>query len=155
MPNQRISYSIRSAEASDAVKIAACVDSAYRHYIERIGTPPGPMLENYTDVIRERQVTIADMDADVIGVLVLRVTEEGFLLDNVAVKPSHQGTGVGRALLEHAEAEAQRQGFRSIYLYTHERMTENQLLYAKIGYVEYDRRLEKGFSRVYMRKQLG
>jgi GNAT superfamily N-acetyltransferase len=113
------------------------------------------MLENYIDVIRERQVTIAEMDADVVGVLVLRVTEEGFLLDNVAVKPSHQGTGVGRALLEHAEAEAQRQGFRSLYLYTHERMTENQLLYAKIGYVEYDRRVEKGFSRVFMRKQLG
>jgi GNAT superfamily N-acetyltransferase len=112
------------------------------------------MLEDYTDVIRERQVTIAEMDADVIGALVLRVTEEGFLLDNVAVKPSHQGTGVGRALLEYAEAEAQRQGFRSIYLYTHERMTENQLLYAKIGYVEYDRRVEKGFSRVYMRKEL-
>jgi hypothetical protein len=33
-------------------------------------------------------------------------------------------------------------------------MTENQFLYAKIGYVEYDRRVEEGFSRVYMRKQL-
>jgi N-acetylglutamate synthase-like GNAT family acetyltransferase len=154
MPNQRIAYSIRSANASDAVKIAACVDSAYRHYIERIGMPPRPMLDDYTAVIRERQVTIAEMDADVVGVLVLCVTEEGFLLDNVAVKPSHQGTGIGRALLEYAEAEAQRQGFRSLYLYTHERMTENRSLYAKIGYIEYDRRVDKGFSRVYMREQL-
>jgi N-acetylglutamate synthase-like GNAT family acetyltransferase len=154
MANQKSEYLIRSANASDAVKIAACVDSAYRHYIERIGMPPRPMLDDYTTVIRERQVTIAEMDADIVGVLVLCVTEEGFLLDNVAVKPLHQGTGIGRALLEYAEAEAQRQGFRSIFLYTHERMTENQFLYAKIGYVEYDRRVDKGFSRVYMRKQL-
>jgi GNAT superfamily N-acetyltransferase len=98
--------------------------------------PPRPMLDDYTAVIRERQVTIAEMDADVVGVLVLCVTEEGFLLDNVAVKPSHQGTGIGRALLEYAEAEAQSQGFRSLYLYTHERMTENRSLYAKIGYIE-------------------
>ena len=33
-------------------------------------------------------------------------------------------------------------------------MTENQALYSKIGYVEYDRRVEKGYSRVTMRKRL-
>jgi len=154
MSNQALAYSIRAANALDAVKIAACVDAAYRHYIARIGMPPRPMLDDYSAVIKERQVTIAETDADVVGVLVLCVTEEGFLLDNVAVKPSHQGIGIGRALLEYAEAEAKRRGFRSIYLYTHERMTENQFLYAKIGYVEYDRRVETGFARVYMRKQL-
>jgi hypothetical protein len=33
-------------------------------------------------------------------------------------------------------------------------MTENQALYSKIGYVEYDRRMEKGYLRVTMRKRL-
>ncbi len=34
-------------------------------------------------------------------------------------------------------------------------MTENQQLYAKNGYVEYDRRIESGLeARVYMRKPL-
>jgi GNAT superfamily N-acetyltransferase len=154
MSNQRSAYSIRSANASDAAKITACVDAAYRPYIERIGKPPGPMLDDYTEVIRERQVTIAELDDDIVGVLVLSVTEEGFLLENVAVRPSHQGIGVGKTLIEYAEDEARRQGFRSIYLYTHERMIENQSLYSKIGYVEYDRRVEKGFERLYMKKHL-
>jgi len=57
-------------------------------------------------------------------------------------------------LLEFSEAEAKRQGFDSIYLFTHEKMTENQVLYKKIGYVEYDRRLEMGRMRVYLRKPL-
>ncbi|MPZ59667.1 MAG: hypothetical protein GEU91_25015 [Rhizobiales bacterium] len=61
---------------------------------------------------------------------------------------------MGKALLQYAESEARRQGFGSLYLYTHEKMTENQVLYAKIGYVEYDRRVEYGFPRIYMRKSL-
>ena len=33
-------------------------------------------------------------------------------------------------------------------------MTENVALYARIGYMEVDRRTERGFPRVYMRKRL-
>jgi GNAT superfamily N-acetyltransferase len=130
------------------------VHAAYRHYIERIGREPGPMLEDYADVIRERHVTIAESGGRLAGVLVLDRTDEGFLLENVAVDPVHKGKGLGRALLERAESEAKRAGFDSIYLYTHEKMTENQALYAKIGYVEYDRRVEAGLARVFMRKRL-
>ncbi len=132
----------------------ACVHAAYRHYVERIGTTPGPMRDDYAEVIRTRHVTVAESAGKVAGVLVLDRTDEGFLLENVAVDPAHGGKGVGRMLLELAEAEARRAGFDSVYLYTHEKMTENQALYAKIGYVEYDRRMEVGLARVYMRKKL-
>lgn len=89
----------------------------------------------------------------VAGILMLDRTSEGFLLENVAVDPAHKGKGLGKALLELAEAEAKRAGFDSIYLYTHEKMTENRDLYAKIGYVEYERRVEAGLPRVFMRKK--
>ena len=69
--------------------------------------------------------------------------------------PSCRGKGLGRGLLEFAEGEARRAGFDSIYLYTHEKMTENLALYSRIGYVEYDRRSRGKFSLVYMRKHLG
>lgn len=147
-------YSLRPANELDASEVTACVNAAYRHYIERIGKPPGPMTEDYAKVIRESRVTVAENRGEITGVLVLAVTEEGFLLENVAVHPAHHGKGLGRTLLEFAEAEALREGFDSIYLYTHEKMTENQALYAKIGYIEFDRRTEKGFARVYMRKSL-
>jgi GNAT superfamily N-acetyltransferase len=116
--------------------------------------PPGPMMENYAKVIRERRVTVAESRGEITAVLVRTVTEEGFLLENVAVDPSHHGKGLGTTLIELAETEARREGFEFIYLYTHEKMTENQALYAKIGYVEFERRTEKGLARVYMRKSL-
>ena len=112
------------------------------------------MTQDYAALIREHRVTLAEDGGAVIGVLVLGVTDEGFLLENVAVAPAHRGKGLGRKLIEHAEAEARRGGFASIYLYTHEKMTENQALYARNGYVEFDRRTEHGLARVYMRKSL-
>jgi GNAT superfamily N-acetyltransferase len=112
------------------------------------------MIDNYAEVIRDRHVTVAEDGGELVGVLVTGPTDEGFLLDNVAVHPSHQGKGVGRVLLDHAESEARRSGFDSIYLYTHEKMTENQALYAQRDYVEYERRAEHGFARVFMRKRL-
>jgi len=112
------------------------------------------MLDDYADVIRRCQVWVAEADTAVVGILVLTVTDEGFLLDNVAVDPRYHGTGIGRTLLELAESEARRAGFDSVHLYTHEQMTENQRLYARIGYAEYARRTEKGYPRVYMRKPL-
>jgi ribosomal protein S18 acetylase RimI-like enzyme len=147
-------YSLRPAEGKDASQVAELVDAAYGHYVERIGMAPGPMTEDYTRVLREARVTVAERGGTIAGVLVLNVTDEGFVVENVAVHPSERGRGLGRTLLELAEAEARRAGFTSIYLYTHERMAENLALYSRIGYVEYDRRSQGDFSLVYMRKRL-
>ena len=154
-PDQRGTYWFRSAAAADASTVAELVDAAYGHYVERIGMLPGPRTEDYAEVIGNRRVTVAEHHGAIVGIVVLTVTDEGFLVDNVAVHPGHRGTGLGRALLELAEAEARRAGFDSIYLYTHEQLTENLALYTRIGYVEYDRRSQGAFSLVYLRKHLG
>jgi len=134
--------------------VAACVEAAYRHYVERNGKYPAPMLDDYALVIGTHDVTVAECDGEIGGVLVVREAEEGFLLDNIAVHPDCQGAGVGRRLLELSEDKARAAGYDSIYLYTQEIMVENQELYARIGYVEYARRHEIGLDRIYMRKQL-
>lgn len=154
LPGRPGEYTARAATLDDAADVAACVDAAYAHYIARNGLVPGPMREDYAAVVRDAQVTVVEHAGAIVAVLVLAVAAEGFLLDNVAVAPAHQGTGLGRYLLEYAEAEAVRQGFDSIYLYTQEAMTENLALYERVGYVEYARRAEIGLSRVYLRKQL-
>jgi ribosomal protein S18 acetylase RimI-like enzyme len=145
---------LRRATEADVPRLAELVEAAYGHYVERIGARPRPMTDDYADVVREFQVTVAERGGEVIGLVALGVTDEGFVVDNIAVDPRHQGAGVGRALLEHAEAEARRAGFDSIYLYTHETMNENLDLYRRIGYVEYDRRPVVVGLSVYLRKRL-
>ena len=147
-------WSLRAARDDDAGELAALVDAAYGHYVERLGMLPGPMTDDYAAVIRDREVTVAESEGAIVGAIVLGLGEEGFTIDNVAVHPARQGEGIGRALLELAEAEARATGHDTVHLYTHEKMAENQALYARIGYVEYERRAEDGFSRVFMCKRL-
>jgi ribosomal protein S18 acetylase RimI-like enzyme len=145
---------LRPATAADVPALAELVRAAYGHYVERIGGAPGPMTDDYDEVVRTRDVTVAESGGQIAGLIVVGAGDEGFVIDNVAVAPAHRGRGVGRLLLEHAEAAARGAGFDSIYLYTHELMTENQALYARIGYVEYARRAHGNARLVYMRKAL-
>jgi ribosomal protein S18 acetylase RimI-like enzyme len=145
---------LRPATPADAPRLTRLAQAAYGHYVERLGGPPRPMTDDYADVVRTCRVTVAERNGDVVGLIVLGVTDEGFLVDNVAVDPPHQGSGVGHALLEHAEVAARHAGFDSIHLYTHEKMIENLALYSRIGYVEYDRRMHGHASLVYLRKRL-
>jgi ribosomal protein S18 acetylase RimI-like enzyme len=145
---------LRAAVPSDAARVAECVAAAYERWIPRIGRKPWPMLQDYSAVIDAEIVIVATIEGMIEGVLVLSIADDGFLIENVAVFPAVAGRGLGRALLMRAEQEARARGFDSIYLYTNEKMTENVALYEKIGYVEYERRQEQGFRRVFLRKAL-
>ena len=150
-----ISFSFRSATRADAPKVAALVDAAYGHYVERIGMLPRPMTDDYAEVIENRRVTVAESDGTIVGVIVLAIDDEGFFVDNVAVDPSRRGEGLGKSLLKLAEAEARHAGFDSINLYTHEKMTENLAIYSRLGYVGYDRRFRDKITLIFMTKRLG
>jgi GNAT superfamily N-acetyltransferase len=145
---------LRSATTVDVPAIAACVAKAYGHYVARIGKPPGPMLADYGAVLREHRCFVLEHEGAIVALAVLIAEPARALLDNVAVDPAWQGKGLGRRLIAHVEEEARRLGFAALELYTHELMSENIGLYRRLGYAEFARRTEKGYARVYMRKDL-
>jgi ribosomal protein S18 acetylase RimI-like enzyme len=126
--------------------------AAYARYVPVLGKPPGPMLDDYKQRVARKQVWVVEDEGALSGVLVLETGQDALLLDNVAVRPECQGRGLGRTLVSFAEAEAQRRGFSRVRLYTHVLMADNQALYRRLGFVETERRTEKGFARVYMEK---
>jgi N-acetylglutamate synthase-like GNAT family acetyltransferase len=107
---------LRTAVASDASAIAACVNAAYAQWIPVIGRKPWPMLQDYAMVIETEQVVVAESNGAIAGVLVLSTTADGFLIENVAVLPELRSRGIGRALLIRAEQEARTRGHGSLYL---------------------------------------
>jgi GNAT superfamily N-acetyltransferase len=153
-PSLLVDPIVRAARAGDAVDALACVVAAFQPYVERMGMAPGPMLLDYPALIDAGCVWVAERRARIEGVLVQYETPDGFYVDTVATSAEARGTGVGRTLLEFAESEAIRRGFASVYLCTNSKMTENQVFYPRIGYVEYDRRNEAGYDRVFYRKSL-
>ena len=68
------------------------------------------MLDDYAELIQRHKVFVLAEGDNIIGVLVLIEKDQGFLLDNVAVNPAYQRRGLGRKLIEFAEAEALRLG---------------------------------------------
>src|SRR5467141_338239 len=145
---------IRAATAADVSAVTEIVDQAYRHYIARIGKPPGPMLDDYAARVLEVVVCVLEEGSVIAGIIVLLPAPNYLLLDNVAVSPARQGLGLGRRLLAFTEDEALRRGYGEIRLYAHQTMVENQRLYSSIGYEETGRGSEAGYNRVFMRKQL-
>lgn len=146
---------IRQAVGADEPGVRACVDAAYSPYVERMGKPPAPMLDDYTNLIESEVVYVATLDNQLVGLIVLCPKEDHLYIDNVAVLPEAQGAGVGAALLGFADAQAQQAGLDEIRLYTNEMMTENIQYYPKKGYRETHRASDAGYQRVYYSRFLG
>ena len=145
---------IQIASIDDASGISQCVNNAYQHYVARLGKPPGPMLADYAQIVSEHVVYVAKTPSQVVGVVVLMENYSPILLDNLAVDPSQQGTGLGKRLLLLAENIAVDRGHESMQLYTHELMHENLGYYSNHGFRISHRITEKGYQRIYMTKKL-
>ncbi|MFC0410621.1 GNAT family N-acetyltransferase [Roseomonas elaeocarpi] len=144
----------RLATPDDLPAIGAIIRDAYTPFIRRIGREPGPMSDDYALLVSRGRVHVLEQGGAVQGLVVLIPEAEAMLLDNLAVAPAAQGSGLGRRLLDFAEQRAREAGHRAIRLYTNEAMTENIALYARRGYAETHRAEEKGLKRVFMRKPL-
>tara|TARA_R110002072_G_scaffold157306_1_gene307955 strand:+ start:208 stop:552 length:345 start_codon:yes stop_codon:yes gene_type:complete len=93
-------------------------------------------------------------DGDFQGFIVFFPEDQHILLENVAVLPSVAGQGIGKTLIHFCEDEGRRRGFEIVRLYTNEKMTENLLIYPRLGYDKVARRTEEGFHRIYYEKRL-
>jgi GNAT superfamily N-acetyltransferase len=113
---------------------------------------PAPMLRDYGPSVEAGTTWVAG--TPVVAVLTIYPRGDHLLVENIAVHPDAQGRGLGRGLMSFAEQEAARQGLTRMALFTHEVMTENQAIYARLGYAEVERRAEDGYRRIYMEKPL-
>jgi ribosomal protein S18 acetylase RimI-like enzyme len=147
-------WHIRKARPDEADQIKAISVAAYTMYIDRIGKPPAPMLDDFSELIKRYPVFVAIQDNAIAGILVLMTNPNGILMDNVAIHPDKQDQGLGRALINFAENYARDQGYSHLELYTNELMHENIRLYQSLNYTETRRVLEKGYHRIYMHKRL-
>jgi ribosomal protein S18 acetylase RimI-like enzyme len=143
---------IRLARPHEADKLRDIAQRAYEGYVTRIGRRPAPMDDDYLERVTKEQVCVATLHDQPVGLIVTVVETDHLLILNVAVEPGHQGHGVGRALLQHAEQIAARANVNELRLYTNAAMAENLAFYPRLGYREVARRREDGFDRVFFTK---
>jgi ribosomal protein S18 acetylase RimI-like enzyme len=143
---------IRRANEADLPVIEEIITAAYSKYLARMDRPPAPMLHDHAPAVEQGEVWVAG--SPVAGLISLVLADDGLLVENLAVHPAAQGAGLGRALMDFAEQQARTLGLPRLVLYTNEVMTENQAIYAHLGYRETARRTEDGYRRVFMQKEL-
>ncbi len=130
------------------------MERAYAPWVPVTGARPLPMDDDYAVRCEAGQAFVLERDGALAGLIVLMDFPTHLWIDNVAVEPALKGQGLGRALMDFAEAEARRRNLPELRLLTNARMTTNIALYARLGFAETERREEKGRARVYMAKPL-
>lgn len=153
---------IRLATADDLPAIRALTTSAYARYRARMNIVPAPVRKDYQAELTAGQIWVLSPDETapgperraIAGVIVLIEDGDSLLIENVAVRPSAQRTGLGRRLMEFAEQQARARGFSRLTLYTNEVMTENIAIYTHLGYRETSRAEQDAYRRVFMEKRL-
>jgi GNAT superfamily N-acetyltransferase len=143
---------IRRAVTGDAAELQMCMHSAYSIYQHRMGnTRLPPMDLDYADEIENYPTWVAILEGKVVGGITMVFDEDHAAIANVAVSPTAQGVGLGRTLLEFAEAKAAEKRYTELRLATHVLLTENVDLYHHLGWSEFDR----DEARVFMKKEIG
>ena len=154
---------IRQASRADLPSIRELTRLAYARYRDRMNVVPAPVRNDYEAEAEAGQVWVTSLAGQqsptgevpaIAGVIVLIEDGDSLLIENVAVSPAAQGTGLGRRLMEFAEGQARVRGISRMTLYTNEVMTENLAIYAHLGYTETSRAEQDVYRRVFMEKRL-
>jgi ribosomal protein S18 acetylase RimI-like enzyme len=115
---RRGALSLRRAENADLAALLALQRAAYAKNRVLLGVEPIPLLADYTAIMHDMEMWVAEKDARLVGALILEPRADDLLIWSIAADPAAQGSGIGRALLAAAEARARQLGRTVIRLYT-------------------------------------
>lgn len=145
---------IRRAGPADAPAVRQLVCDAYAKWVPVMGREPMPMGADYDLAVRTHEVDLAYVGGQLAALVETILHHDHLFIENLAVAPGHQGRGLGRYLLAHAEARGRDLGMPEMRLLTAQAMDGNVRLYQSAGY-QIDRTdpFMAGFT-VYMSKDL-
>ena len=153
-PPPESSLELRPAEPHEAAAIAGIVRAAYARWVPAIGRESLPMRVDYDKALTEHRFDVVADGDRIVGVIETMQRDDHIWIENVAVAPDAQGSGIGRRLLDHAERLARAAGCFEARLLTNAAFAANVALYRRLGYaVDREEEFLNGIT-VYMSKRL-
>ena len=146
------SSTLRVATLGDLECIDALVAAAFQRHVTNMGFPPVQLLRDTSEQIEAGEIWV--YGDPITGVMSISEVGDSLLIENMAVHPSVQRSGIGRRLIEHAEQMATNWRLRRVVLVRNAPMVKHRDFYAHVGYLEADRRTEHGSRQVFMEKIL-
>jgi ribosomal protein S18 acetylase RimI-like enzyme len=152
---------LRAATVADAAAIAATIAAAFEEYRGQLKPESGAFRETpeaiAAELARESGAIIAERNGRMLGCVMVKLLEDDLYFGRLSVVPTARGQGIAKALVEAVEDEARRRELAGVRLGVRVVLTENQRLFASMGYVEIDREAHEGFDHptsINMRKTL-
>ena len=150
-----MSYHIRKALPIDAKAISDCIRESFEKYVSIIRKEPEPMTLDYIEVIKNEHVFILEEDSEVVGAIVLSDGDESFMwIEVLGVCNKYQNKGFGKMLIEFGETVMRERGAKESHIKTNVKFERVIQIYKHLDYEEYDRKTERGYDRVFLRKTL-
>lgn len=135
MDTHTIKTLIRLAESADVPAMKQCVMEAFAPFRAKISGIP-PIEDGLTDNMDGCINLVAENSGTVVGMAVVSCHNTTAVLKHLAVSPTAQGLGVGRALVIAAMEQARNHAAKALHLTTHCEMIETQKFYELQGFIE-------------------
>lgn len=152
---------LRDATARDAAAIAAVIAASFAQYRGKLVPESGAFRETADGIAAELNrgagAIVAERNGVMLGCVLVEEMEGDLYFGRLSVLPSARGQGLARLLVDAVEAEARRRSLAGVRLGVRIVLTENQRLFASLGYRETSREAHPGFDRptsINMRKPL-
>ncbi len=151
MPHTSDDIRIEPIRPADAGEVLTVQRAAFASEAIIYGDPAMPAmvqtLEELEAELQTAQGWVARIDGRLVGAIRVREDDGLLLIGRIAIAPDKQGSGIGRALLEAAETNADA---ATAELFTGALSEANLRLYESCGY----QRTERVGDDIYLRKQL-
>jgi GNAT superfamily N-acetyltransferase len=90
---------------------------------------------------------LAEREGALVGCVFVRPKEDALHIGKLAVRPDLQGSGIGKALVTAARAEARARGLTALELQTRIELAENHAAFARMGFVKSGETAHPGYDR--------
>jgi GNAT superfamily N-acetyltransferase len=140
--------SFRRATSADASTVREITRAAYTKWVAVIGREPRPMTANYEQAVIDHVIDLLEEDGRPIALIEFIPEPSHLLIENVAVLPDWQGSGIGTVLLGHAETVARSLQLNEMRLYSNALFLTNISFYAHRGFSEFLREQHAKFGGV-------
>lgn len=146
---------LRRATLADATTIRDLTRQAYAKWVPLIGREPRPMTVNYDRAVVDHMIDLYEVDGEAVALIEVVPQAQHLLIENIAVRPDHQGKRISELLLSHAETIARSLHLAELRLYTNAAFISNIEFYARRGFQEFHREpFPAGGVTVHMKKMI-
>ncbi len=133
----QIQIDIRPTTLADVPSVVQLMHAAYAEYEGKLDPPSGAHKESVESIAAKLQTAsgaLAWIGPTLAGSVLYEVQGTALYMSRLAVLPAYRRCGIGRRLVEHVEAAAQKRGLPYVTLGVRIALPQNVLFYERLGY---------------------